>query len=142
MLGRMLGGLPTNSYTLLTNRLSVFVKDQKVSDWLPCDYSFIDQPRSYSKKELLDLTKDTVPVYQSRLSIIVRQMGFLADIFRIVRRSKAIIRDSSIERILVTSDAGTFLIGAYLTANKQKNRLPFTCLTFTPVMRFRGQFNL
>ncbi len=130
MLGRLLENFPQHSYTLLTNRLSLFLKTMKIGQWLPCVYYFLGDSRAFTASKLTQtkkLEQFTLSLSAAERLLPKAVIGLL-DAFRIQAQAKHILAQEPHSAILTTSDMGTFLIGGYLAARQA--RLPLYIYLF------------
>lgn len=116
MLGRLLKGLPKNSFSLITNSTSVYKKIGGSGDWLACDYLFVDQTKKVHPQALNELkhTQSEPTQGLGLLWLSVRKA------LRIPRLASLIAQSRSIDTVLVTTDNGPFLAGGYLAAKRLK----------------------
>lgn len=124
ILGRLLKKLPQGSYSLITNTTGAFFDARKINTWLPCNYYFIDQGKPYPGNKLNQLSAS----FKSEKNVYFKEVRSFSYIQKIKTLAQKIHNKNKQDAILVVSDNGIFLIGAYLAA--QATKLPLFIYLF------------
>ncbi len=119
MLGRLLEGLPKDSYTVMANTYEIFKNAPQTGTWLPCDYYFVDKKTPISGLGLSKFRSTSVKRKDAPNAMFLT-LTSIKSIFSIPNLARTIHQKQPLYAILTTSDNGPFLIGGFLTARRLK----------------------